>query len=379
MSPEHCPSTASSTKTLGWYIHHQGSGHLQRAMTMALHLSSAGWQVTGLSSVSQPAQWPGEWVQLERDDTMHSSVHCRSAGPSPSTEPVQAALRDITAGGALHFAPIGHPGIRRRSTQISSWIEAHRPCLMVVDVSVEVALLARLHGIAVMTVALPGNRTDAAHQLGFRLSAAIVGMWPPAAKDIVTGIPENSKQKFYALGGLSRFPPIEATQGGLPDPAAHTDCPSIVVLNGAGGGALSARLPQILAQNFPEAEVTVLGGPGGTWVEDPWPMLCQADVVITAAGQNSIAEVAASRTPAVVVAHPRPHDEQYRMLDTLMRGPWPVVPAPETESGAAWGRAVKQALRLDGRCWSSWCDDEATKRFTQIVQSFASNDPRRQR
>lgn len=353
---------------IGWYIHHQGSGHLHRAMTMARELACVGWHVTGLSSLPRPEQWPGAWVELERD-VANSGYY--GAGASAEFHPDR---KDVTAGGSLHFVPIGYPGLRRRSAQISTWIDSCRPRLMVVDVSVEIAVLTRLHGIPVMTVVLPGDRGDSAHQLGFRISSALLGMWPRSANGIVTGIPDGSEHKFYALGGLSRFPALEVTQGdGAGAEARRDERFSIVVLNGAGGGALLENLPRMIREGFPAAEVTVLGGPSGTWAEDPWPVLCDAAVVITAAGQNSIAEVAASRTPAVVIAHPRPYDEQNRMLETLVRGPWPVVAGPETHNAADWGRVVDQALRLDGRRWSTWCDEKTPQRFIRLVHMYADD------
>lgn len=361
---------------IGWYIHHQGSGHLHRAVTMARELTRAGWHVTGLSSLSRPEQWSGAWVRLARDDG--NSVYCGAAAaaepPADASVGGQLEREDVTAGGSLHYAPIGHSGLVRRSAQISAWIDSFRPQLMVVDVSVEVAVLTRLHGIPVMTVVLPGDRGDCAHQLGFRLSSAILGMWPPAADGIVSGIPEDSEHKFHALGGLSRFPLPEASQDEHADRQPRADVSfSIVVLNGAGGGAMVEDLPHLLRQEFPAAEVTVLGGPDGTWVKDPWPVLCEASVVITAAGQNSIAEVAASRTPAVVIAHPRPYDEQNWMLETLVRGSWPVVAGPETSTAADWARVVDQALRLDGRRWSTWCDEKTSGRFIRLVHMYSDN------
>ena len=361
---------------IGWYIHHQGSGHLHRAMSMARALARAGWHVTGLSSLSRPAQWPGEWVRLERDDS--SSEFCEAATPAETAAEASDGCRldrdDVTAGGSLHYVPVGHSGLRRRSAQISAWIDSARPRLMVVDVSVEVTILARLHGIPVLTAVLPGSRGDYAHQLGFRLSSAILGFWPQSAEGIVSGIPEDSEHKFHALGGLSRFPTLEVSSdvpGDKRGPA--DDAFSIVVLNGAGGGALSDDLPHVLTQEFPAAEVTVLGGPNGTWVEDPWPIVRDAAVVVTAAGQNSIAEVAASRTPAVVIAHPRPYDEQNWMLEVLVRGPWPVIAGPDDSNAADWAQAIAEALRLDGSRWSTWCDGKTLERFSNLVLRYAAD------
>ena len=56
----------AAVRVIGYYVHHQGDGHLTRAAAIARAL--AGEPVTGLSSRPRPDGWPGEWVQLARDD-----------------------------------------------------------------------------------------------------------------------------------------------------------------------------------------------------------------------------------------------------------------------------------------------------------------------
>ena len=50
---------------------------------------------------------------------------------------------------------------------------------------------------------------------------------------------------------------------------------------------------------------------------DPWEELCRADVVITAAGQSSIADLAAADAHVVVTPEERPFGEQDATADTL--------------------------------------------------------------
>ena len=129
---------------IGYYVHHHGSGHLHRAQSVA-----AAWpgEVTGLSTLPRPPGWSGDWIQLDDD--------------APA-----AGHPDVTADGNLHWAPVGHTGLSSRMARISSWLEAARPSLLVSDHSVEITLLARLHGVRVVAVVLPGDRSDPAHLLG---------------------------------------------------------------------------------------------------------------------------------------------------------------------------------------------------------------------
>lgn len=355
---------------IGWYIHHQGSGHLHRATAVVNAAARRGLSVTGLSSLPQPQDWSGAaWLQLDRDDTgLRSAATAGAATGTTSTAATSTRATgqepvDPTAAGALHWVPRHHPGLLRRSAELTAWLETARPELLVVDVSVEVALLTRLHGIPVVTVALPGDRTDPAHRLGYAVSDRVVGMWPGQAEDMVRGADD-----VIALGGLSRFatPAHDAASPGSTGPAAPLH---VVVLSGRGGGAVQPGSITQLRRALPAAEVTVLGGEGA-WETDPWPHLQRADLVLTAAGQNSIAEVAASRTPALVMALERPHQEQQHMLAALERGPWPVIRMPDPEDDEAWAQAVAQSLQLDGAEWSSWCDGGAADRFAALLSDL---------
>lgn len=338
---------------IGYYIHHQGSGHLRRATQLAAAL---GEPVTGLSSLPRPDGWAGDWVHLARDDD--------------GVDPQPDAGWDICAGGKLNWAPRHHPGLRRRSAQISSWLDEKSPDLFIVDVSVEVTMLARLHGVPVVSVALPGNRTDGPHQLGYAVTEAVVGFWPAEAASIIDGVdtrlgPEQ-RPSFYALGGLSRFEPLPE-RNTRPGSSSRL---SVVVLNGTGGGAIPPATCYMISETMPDVELTVLGGDGGSWHTDPWPALQKADVVITTAGQNAVAEVAASRTPAVVVALPRPHKEQVYMCNTLFNGPWPALASPEVETVDTWRETLQHALDLDGRAWEGWCDGLAAQRFSEVLSQI---------
>ena len=126
------------TRRIGYYVHHVGSGHVNRARAVA---AAVGADVTGLSSLERPDDWRGDWLVLERDDD----------APTPL---------DVTAGGHLHWVPKHDPGLRNRMARVSRWIAESRPDVLVSDVSVEVTLLARLLGVPVVSFVLPGRRTD---------------------------------------------------------------------------------------------------------------------------------------------------------------------------------------------------------------------------
>ncbi len=324
---------------IGYYVHHQGRGHAHRALALARRL---GEPVTGLSSLPQPPGWTGEWVLLERDDLSH-------------------AVTDETARGRLHWVPSSDPGLSTRTAQISRWLDEHRPRLMVVDVSVEVTLLARLHGVPVLSVVLPGQRWDPPHLLGFDVSTHLVGMWPALARNMLPGLPDSVRDRVRLIGAVSRYP-VRIHRPRRPGR------PRVLLMTGAGGDDLRAEQIERARRQSAGWEWTVLGH-HGRWVDDPCAALEDADVVVTNAGQNILAEIAASRTPAIVVPQSRPHEEQRTSAEALAAGGWPVL-VEDRFPDDGWAARLDSALELDGARWSSWCDGHAAERFADLVASI---------
>ncbi len=334
---------------IGWYVHHQGRGHLHRAQTVAALLHErTGEDVTGLSTLPRPADWPGDWVQLPPDDTATAA-----AGGHP---------RDTTAGDTLHWVPLGDPAIASRAATLSAWVATASPALVVVDVSVEVATLVRLHGVPVLSVVLPGDRTDPAHLLGLRLSTAVLACWPEGLPDMLPGLPTDVRALVRPVGAVSRVPV-------LPRPPRRPGPPRVALLQGRGGGALTHLSGPALHRLAPDWEWTELGG-GGGWVEDPTAVLRDADVVVAGAGQNSLAEVAACRVPAVVVPAARPHEEQATTAAVLAREGFPAVVVDHLPDDD-WTGLLERARGLDGTGWARWCDGDGADRFAAAVLGVA--------
>jgi hypothetical protein len=181
---------------IGYYVHHVGAGHLHRATALADVLDVP---VTGLSSLPRPAGWRGPWVSLPRDDH-------------------DAAASGVDANGRLHWVPTGDAGLRGRMARLAAWIDETAPSLLVSDVSVEVTLLARLHGVPVLGVVLPGDRGDQAHRLGLDVCDALVGLWPEGTPDLATGL--TDAQRSRTASAPCRASRSRRRRRGVPDPAA---------------------------------------------------------------------------------------------------------------------------------------------------------------
>lgn len=309
---------------LGYYVHHHGSGHLHRALAIQSHASA---EIVGLSSLPRPRGWRGDWSQLADD-----------------ADPILADLStaDHTAQSRLHYVPYGHPGLRTRMARLSAWFDSTQPRALVVDVSVEVALLARLHGIPVITMAQPGSRTDQAHSLGYGVSAGILAPWPSSAHGLWSGV-----GTAITVGPIARF--------AIDQSPVRVHPRRVVVLNGTGGGRLVRDAQQVMA-DLSEWEWIVLDRESGTWVDDPWSLIRSAAVIISHCGQNSVAEISAARRPAILMPQDRPFDEQRRLAEALSDLPVPATVLPGWPDAPILGKVLDRTAELEGADWASWND-----------------------
>ena len=340
---------------VGWYVHHHGTGHLQRFLAVREHLKG----VVGLSSLPRPATLaPDEWVTLALD--------------APAT-----AGSDPTAGGVLHWAPLQHPGLRGRMAAVAEWISAAMPDVLVCDVSVEVTALARLMGVPVVWIAQRGVRRDAPHQLAYTL-ATVVAPWTEALATPDTGLPETAR----FVGAISRF------DGRASEPPPGRRAVTLVL----GGGGHEVRPAQVsdaasgladwswTVAGLGEPVGTPAGGPVGAsgldrvrdrgTVSDTWRLLCDADVVVASAGGNLVAEVAAARRPLVCLPQSRPFNEQHDGAGALAR-----AGLAETLSGwpdpAGWREVLTRAQARDPCSWERLHDGRGAARLAAVIRERA--------
>lgn len=328
---------------IGYYVHHQGLGHLHRARSIARHART---RITGLSSLDRPDDWTGDWIQLPWDT-------------SSDADPA-----DPTARGRLHWVPLHHDGLRNRAGAVARWIDDTAPALFVSDVSVEMATLARLMGVPVVVTAMRGDRTDPAHRLAYDLADTLLAPWPATAPE--PGWPREWRAKTVHTGAFCRY-------DGRPRPDRDDGEREVLLMLGAGGADVGEAEVRKAAEATPGWSWTVLGG-SGTWAQDPWPLLCRADVVVTHAGQNAVAECAAARTPAVIVPQVRPHGEQQATAHALATAGLATVrfrwPEPDE-----WPSLLAEAHRADGDRWAQWAPGNGAERAARTLDGLAAGRP----
>jgi predicted glycosyltransferase len=330
---------------VGYYVHHHGAGHARRALCIAQALRVP---VTLIGS-QLPADLP-TGVQALRlpGDT----------APGMRVESFEA----------LHYAPLAVDGLRERMALLAQWLHAHWPCLLVVDVSVEVALLARLCAVPVVYMRQHGQRDDAAHRLAYESASALLAPYPAEMEAPTT--PQWLRDKTGYSGWLSRF-------AGLP-PATPQPGRALII-TGQGGTGLSAAVLEAVARHCPEWQLRVAGGlaagtalPNLHWlgpVADPLEELRAAEVVIGSASDSLVGEAASLGCRYIAVAEDRPFSEQRsqaRRLNELnvalgLEQGWPTAPL--------WPGLLEAARRLDPEHWRHWADEAAAQRAARLIET----------
>ena len=335
---------------IGFYVHHHGRGHLSRttAILANLHVPA-----TVLTSGPAAEVLAGEVPVVQLPLDLHD-------GPSPE---------------GLHYAPLGSRGLRRRMADIAAWAEREGPRLLVVDVSVEVALLGRLLGLPVVVVRQHGDRRDAAHALGYAMAVSLLAPYPESLED-PTATPELRARTCYA-GLFSRFDdrdvPRDAARRHL---GLQPEDRCVVVMNGAAGQGSTAAMVQAAADANPGWRWLLLGGEASDhavasgWADDPYLHLRAADVVVTSGGHNSIAEVVAADRPLICIPQDRPFAEQHAKAAALQRAGAAVV-VPRWPGGSAWAGLLDAALRLAPAPRQALLDGKGARRAAAHLEDLA--------
>lgn len=336
---------------IGYYVHHHGLGHASRARAICAHAHGG---VTVLSSLGPEAFEP-----------LHGAERPRYVGlplDMGDTNGLAATPPE------LHFAPLGSRGLAARMARIASWIEAASPSLLVVDVSVEVAALARLCGVSVVYVRQYGKRTDAAHELAYGWADHLLA--PFEAELDPGGVSRGVRERTRHSGTVTRFDHLER-----PDPEVGRRDRRVLVM----GEPLTALASQI-ALSSPDWRVTVAAGrlpadaPANLERVDPGAitlaLLGSCRVVIGAGGANLVGECAFARAGLVCIPQPRPFEEQLVRGELLERRRAAVVldsAPPPSRWPELLERAAMRAPEL-----ASWADGTGAERAAAFLDRWAA-------
>ena len=311
---------------IGYYVHHHGEGHRQRAMAIAAQMPG---RVTLLGTGLGPLAGSFDVLDLP-DDRLEGGFsgldHCADR---PSS---------------LHYAPLRHAKIQERIRAIAAWVAAQRPAVMVVDVSVEIAMLARLCSTPTIYVRLAGARWDTPHLDAFRGAQALLAPFDARCEDAF--VPEWVQAKTSYVAGLGVAPAPD--RGGAK---------VILVAFGRGGSRISAAELVKAARSTPDRRWRVIGpidqiesAPVNLeiagWVQDHATEIATAAVVVGGAGDGVLSAVAAAGKPFVCIPEDRPFGEQHAKASALDAAQAAIV-LPQWADPDAWPQILARAERLD--------------------------------
>jgi hypothetical protein len=345
-------------RPVGYYVHHQGAGHRHRARNVAAAL---GRPCTLIGTFGDAGgEDAGAGPVLDLPDDRREGVASFAVSEAERGKPE-----------AFHYAPVGNSGVRRRMARLASWIVTADPVLMVVDVSVEMTLFARLMSIPAALVRLTGSRLDTPHLEAFRSAALLLAPFPAVFESPDT--PVWVRDKTYYGGFLAR------PASGAPAPGR---CRTVAVVFGRGGAMGDASGLDEAARATPDVAWHVYGPVSGHregppnlfihgWRTDIGKALDDADTVVGAAGDGLLAEVAVRAKRFICLPEERPFHEQRDKGRTLAAHGMAVV-LDTWPSASAWPDILRRADDLDPRTLHALTDPLAIEKFAAAIEALAA-------
>jgi hypothetical protein len=344
---------------MAFYVHHHGSGHLMRSLSIAAHLPDC--RVTFLGS------------DLERyQSIIPEHICCISLPLDTSADNDYWAVEREPAG--LHYAPLGVSGQKARVAMLSKFFTAHDQLLLVVDVSVEVAMLATLCGIPTVIVRQNGKRDDLPHTLAYKNA---VGLLAPYGQNLQPKEAEWLSQKTFFTGGFSRY----AGQADNTPPY----CRQVAILVGRGGTSIDKTFISKLLAECPDWHFNLLGEVDGVDMElstdnlsvyshlaEPLPILSQCIVVIGNAGHNTVMEVASLNKRLIVIPENRPFEEQLIKAQMLEKQGFARMVLPESILSADWSAELGKIVQTTPN-WNTTIIDTAANEAANYLRGIFSD------
>ncbi len=293
---------------IGYYAHSHGSGHCNYANILARTFKD---DMVVFTSRNHEFYKDTNVVYLPDEDLDGTEL-----SPELFPEPVY-----------LHHAPLHLKKIQIRNFALLKEIIAQGVKLLIVDVSVEIAALARVCSIPYVYVRMFGERSDTPHIGAYQGAAFLIAYYPEELEPDDT--PLWVRKKTLYLGFFSRY-----SHSSLTWPAAlktlnlPPDAKVITYMQGFGGNGQSQDCVNQLAEEFPEYHIYVLGAEEvnspyskvtyAGFVKDPSVYIKVSDFVAGPCGMTAVAEIADLDARYIAIPEQRPFYEQECLAKRLM-------------------------------------------------------------
>ena len=337
----------SRVQPIGYFVHHQGRGHVERAAAIANSLADRR-PVTLFCARDDIFPHLAQNVRVELIPSLFEA--------SGDEAPAMAALPMPET---VHCAPLGWPGITRAFAAIAQWFATHRPALFVTDVSAELGQLARLCSVPHVAVLQHGERSDPGHMAAYDSVVGLLAPYSEALEQAERPAAHRGKT-FYAPGvgiNVAAIPCRAKARAAL----GLSDDEDIVLVLAGGGGEGTPNTPLTLgARAEPGSRWITIGTvrrewhetePGNLehrgWVDSPQEWIGAADRIVSSCGNTTVHMVLAAGKPWVVVPEWRYFDEQLKKAEVLERAGLAAVAPHWPSHEAAWRDVWKEAATID--------------------------------
>jgi hypothetical protein len=332
-------------KTIGYYVHHHGTGHMRRAVNVVSKMKS---RVFLFSSAAEPSYLPENvtYIHLPEDK-------------------VEGYTPDSTR--FFPYTPYNKAIFERSKLLIDTW-QRYGIKHIHVDVSVEVAALAKLHGLSVSYTIMQGNRRDKSHTLAYSLSDFLLAF----STEIFDEKVRNTDILTKYVGGVSRFTKVEPKPIGeitrvaiITSPLAEKTWSNEIVLLAQDNKNIAW---DCIGFNI-ETKLQNVSSHGK--VADPHDIIRDADIVIGSSGNNTIMELSSLAKPFICIPEPRPYDEQISAARKLLELNAAIVlesfPKPNE-----WKDLVQNIKNLDLIAFAKLTNNDSSDRAAKILDDSAS-------
>lgn len=360
---------------IGYYAHHHGSGHCRQADKFAAWLVALG---SGSDNSDNNDDVLTVFTSTTKEDYSFSHLAGDQVVRLPpederSDEVLPGRVGEYWQPSSMHYSPVGNVDIQSRSLTLLQQIATRQIKLMIIDLSVEVALLCRAASIPYLYVRLPGERDDMPHRNAFQGALGLLAAYPECLEAPST--PTWIKQKTLYLGfvadplvskskrtkedlikqislhflsssrhklALNNSDLVDSSDDRISHAADFSNdsevnstlikklkhrAPIVTVIKGFGGHAQIDAQLALLRQIMPGAFIISLGPIASAvkgfvdiavQVDEVMPYLQLSDLLVMSCGLNAISEACQVTTPLVVIPDTRPHREQEMMAEGLI-------------------------------------------------------------
>ena len=333
------------TSTILYYIHHHGSGHLQRAKSLLAALPDHYQVVLLVASESMQDKVQGTFPTL----------YCECL---PSKWPADAVPTARTFNRA--FEGVAYtPEAGNRAQVFCTLLLAHKVDVFISDVSAELTILARAAGVPCIMQRHSGNTAiDPTQNYAYECAEALFAPYPQVVEN------EDFAYQFktHYLGFFS--PQFQAHE-----PASRRGL-TLISTDPAWVASVLAGLSQI---NLP---IWVVGCDGPSTSHIHYAGFCQnitqhvpTDIVVCSGGNNLLSELIIMGKKLIITPEPRPYDEQVVKANRLAQGGYAVMmESQDMLHPSLWQQAIQHAAKIDISRTSALVNPHAAAQFAALIK-----------